>query len=273
MIIKSNEAEVEWKGIYQSLVSEDTYQNILNEIPEGQIFEEESNSDDWTVSVHRGENDIKVEGNTLKRYGSPESSLFDWDIVYLTQQAIERQLAERGLHTLHAGAIEKDGSSVIFAGPSMTGKSVLTAYGVRNGYNFAGGEKVVIDGENVVSGSKRINVDEEASDKFLNGDVIDKELDPVTDPEIEAIIYPKLTDGDLSVSYLSPVKGRLKLMEVLDEKLRGDFLLSEQTLPPYSLETDEIRESRKEVLEDLDVDYLFIEGQPEEIYEKVGELI
>ena len=106
-----------------------------------------------------------------------------------------------------------------------------------------------------------------------DGEVVSRELDPVTDSDIEAIVFPKLTNGEISVTNLSPIKGRLKLMEVLDEKLRGDFLLSEQTLPPYSLENDETRLSRRDVLEDLDTEYLFVEGRPEEIYEKVEELL
>ena len=272
MIIKSNNAEVAWKGDYEDLVSEETYQSILNELPEGEIIEDKNDAE-WVISILEGDNDIEVEDNTIRRYGEPGETMFDWDLVYLTQQAIERQLAERGLHTLHAGAVEKDDSSVIFAGPSMTGKSVLTAYGVNNDYNFAGGEKVVINGEEIVSGSRRIDVGEEASNKFLDGEVVSRELDPVTDSDIEAIVFPKLTNGEISVTNLSPIKGRLKLMEVLDEKLRGDFLLSEQTLPPYSLENDETRLSRRDVLEDLDTEYLFVEGRPEEIYEKVEELL
>lgn len=274
MIIRSNGAEVSWEGIYEEVLSDNTRQNILNEVPDAEMDVESSSSGRWTVEVIDGDNDIEVENNTIRRYGKPRENLFEWDLVYLTEQAIERQNAEDNLHTIHAGGVERDGNAVVFAGPSMTGKSVLTAYGVQNGYNFAGGEKVVFDGSDIVSNSRKLNVDEEAAKRFLDREEVDETYPAASQSEIEAVIFPKITEGELSCSRLSPNMGRLKLMEVLDEKLRGDYLLSKQTLTPYSLETDETRKSRKSRLEEIsEADYLFLEGSPEEIYGEVDNII
>ncbi|MFB6099882.1 MAG: hypothetical protein ABEK16_01285 [Candidatus Nanohalobium sp.] len=274
MIIRSNGAEVSWEGIYEEVLSDNIRQNILNEVPDAEMDVETSNPEGWTIEVIEGNNDIEVENKTIRRYGKPGEDLFEWDLVYLTEQTIERQNAEDNLHTIHAGGIERDGNAVVFAGPSMTGKSVLTAYGVQNGYNFAGGEKVVFDGSDIVSSSRKLNVDEEAAKRFLNREEVDETYPAASQSEIEAIVFPKVTDGELSSSELSPSMGRLKLMEVLDEKLRGDYLISNQTLTPYNLETDETRESRKSRLEEIsEVDYLFIEGFPQEIYREVDNVL
>jgi hypothetical protein len=68
---------------------------------------------------------------------TPDNGAGEDDILlFLMGSAMGALLHQRNILVLHAGAVEVNGQSVIFAGPSGVGKSTLTAGLHRRGYPF-----------------------------------------------------------------------------------------------------------------------------------------
>ena len=202
--------------------------------------------------------------------------MFDWDMVYLIEQLIERQHAEAGLHTLHASAVELNGKSVIFAGSSGAGKSVLAAYGITQGYRFSGGEKVLVNSCRIAAGSQLLCVGAAPAARFLpHGKPIYQVYEKIPTSKISAIVFPKIFNGKGFRRDLDDITGRFRLSEVIDEKLRGDFLVSMQTISAQSIDTATTRESRRKLLNKLSkkVAFIAIEGNLKYIYKEVEKLI
>lgn len=269
MKIETPYTEVSIHGDYQSLLSIKFALDLYNECPGAVLKKETGGSSDWEIIVSQTGDHLEYSDKTIQ---FARETLYAWDLLYLCGQAIERQQAELGLHTIHGGAVSSGDDAILFAGPSLSGKSTLTAYGVlKKGFEFVGGEKIVLRNTNIVSGTSRLSIDKSPAKRFLSTNhEIDVLFSDVEERELEAIIFPKVTDKGFYSWELSHTHGRLKLMETLDEKLRGDFLLSKQRKPALSLDTEKTRSSREEFLRSISgqVPFYHMEGSPEEIYEK-----
>jgi hypothetical protein len=94
---------------------------------------------------------------------TPDNGAKDEDIIlFLMGSVIGALLHQRNILTLHAGAIEVNGKSVIFAGPSGVGKSTLTAGFHRRGHPFLADDVCAVilhnDAQSVIPGFPRLKL-------------------------------------------------------------------------------------------------------------------
>jgi hypothetical protein len=83
-------------------------------------------------------------------------------LIFLMGSAMGALLHQRGILILHAGAIEANGRSILFCGPSGIGKSTLAAGFHKRGYSFLADDVcavAMIDGKpSVVPGFPRLKL-------------------------------------------------------------------------------------------------------------------
>jgi hypothetical protein len=162
-------------------------------------------------------------------------------LIFLMGSAIGALLHQRGILILHAGAIEANGRSILFCGPSGVGKSTLAAGFHQRGYPFLADDVCAIaqvDGKpSVVPGFprlklwadvlKKLDKDKEQlrSVRWVKG--LEKYFMPVdfqqkTPVAVKSIFILGTTNSDKIE--ITPLKGAEKINPIINNTYRLRFL-------------------------------------------------
>jgi hypothetical protein len=133
------------------------FKDYLNYLPPFKITEEKS---EVNIYVYRDKPSLVVDGENifLSNESSPEQ--FSRDIILLISKFLEQKLNKKDIFSLHASAVSSSNMGIAMVGPNGSGKTTSAIYSclVNKNIKFVSGNRLFIDGINIVSGTRGIRL-------------------------------------------------------------------------------------------------------------------
>ncbi len=162
-------------------------------------------------------------------------------LIFLMGSAMGALLHQRNILVIHAGAIEVNGESVVFSGPSGIGKSTLTAGFHQRGYPFLADDVCAITTANghpeVIPGFprlklwadvlKKLNTDKDALKSIRWGQDLKKYFLPVDTIQNTPVLLKSvfvLETTNTNKMEIFALKGGEKIDPIIDNTYRLSFL-------------------------------------------------
>jgi hypothetical protein len=192
-------------------------------------------------------------------------------LISLAGYILERANNEKGVYSIHASVISKNGKAVvIFGGTTNLGKSIIAkTVADKYGWSFYSDEIALLSGKDqkVVGGVRVAS----GCDRFRDFDLAETK----EKPKIGAFIHPHIDNGLSTVVKWEPVKFLWHLKEELARKIRGGSkAIDHFNYPLDSIDTFELAKNRLAFAKKLakQISCYEVRGTPESISEAINKI-